>query len=240
VTARIDEATRIAIAAAHDAGAEDVEVSWVNTESEFVRFASSRFTQVGRTEQLTLRVRAIADGRMGTQLCASAERAEVERAARAAVEVAGVSPRLDVALAFASPATAGSVPSGPDAPAIPDAWTAEHSPARLRRAFDRAGDARFAGSLKSSRRMLGVDTAAGVVRRFAQTRAELGLIASTDGSSGFASEMGRVDAGSGTTTDMDIDRAVSRARDTGCAGAIRWTWNRAPTTLCWRRRRSPS
>ncbi len=216
MTDRMDAAEKAAIAAAQGAGASDVEISWVSVQTDFARFASSRFTQVGRTEQLLLRTRVIVDGRLGTQVCASAEQSEVERAARAAVDVARMSPPLDVALSFATPATAGKTTARADAPPMPEGWSSREAPGRLREAFDRARDVACAGSLKAYRRQVGVATARGLSRRFGTTRAELGVIAAADGSSGFAGSVGRIDAAA--VVDIDIAGAVARAKETAQRG----------------------
>jgi len=182
---RLEPALRCAVDAAMAAGANDAEASYRGTETQFTRFASSRFTQVGRTWSDTLRIRVLVDGRLGTQVCASLVDESVRSGAAAAVNAARLSPKLDVDLAF----NTGSEQT--DAPAeteLPDHVTAARVPKQLSEAFEtnKADGVQFAGSLKAYRQILAVRTAGGLTRSFQDTFADAQLIGLIGKASGFA------------------------------------------------------
>lgn len=179
-------AADIAIDAAKTAGADDVEVSWVARKDQFVRFAGSRFTQVGETATLSLRVRVISGGRLGAQVASSARREPVEAAAKAAVEAAAMTPKLDVPMVFAS----GSGADGARGATIAGELRAADAPGRLREAFDAHSGVGFAGSLKVVSRDVGVATAGGLSRQTSHASYELGVIADDAGASGYAGACG--------------------------------------------------
>lgn len=210
---RLSHALDVAVSAARDAGAADVEASYQGAETHFVRFASSRFTQVGRTVDDALRVRVIVEhdgaARLGAQLCASLEPDAAREAARAAVEVARLAPPLDVALTFAAAEDAGTA-AVTTAVALPDAVTAAHAPARLGEAFapHRAAGVTFAGAMKSHRQTLAVRTAAGLDRRFSEATSDVQMIAiEPGGASGYGGSFGAADR------DVDLAALAASAAD---------------------------
>jgi predicted Zn-dependent protease len=205
VSDAVREAARHAIAAARAAGADDVEISYASRECHFVRFASSRFTQVGQTENKSLRIRAIRDKRLGTQMCATTRTDAVEAAARAAVDAAAMAPRLDVAFGFST----GSGSEDVDSPylPVPAALSAIEAPGRLQTAFDAHPEAKFAGALKVVGRQVGVLTSGGVDRSSAHVVYDLGVIAEDAGSTGYAGASGPADA------PPDLAATAQRARD---------------------------
>lgn len=203
---RVVAALRGAIDAATQAGAEDVEASYCGTETQFTRFASSRFTQVGQTWSDVLRVRALVGGRMGTQICASLVEEAVRAGAVDAVEAARLSPPLDVPLQFAAPGGSTEVVTPV---ALPDAVTAAQLPGQLNAAFrahETAGVS-FAGSVKAYRHVVAVATAAGLDRRFEHAFADAQLIGLAGAASGFAGWCG---APSGA---IELDRLAQVAAD---------------------------
>ncbi len=210
---RLNHALDVAITAAKEAGAVDAEASYQGAETHFVRFASSRFTQVGRTIDDALRVRVIVEhdgaARLGAQLCASLEPDAAREAARAAVEVARLAPPLDVALTFA--AADGASNAGEVAEIeLPEAVTAAHAPARLSEAFapHRAAGVTFAGAMKSHRQTMAVRTAAGLDRRFSETTSDVQMIAIEPGrASGYAGNFGPADR------DLDLAAVAASAAD---------------------------
>lgn len=209
---RLNHALDVAIAAAKDAGAADAEASYQGAETHFVRFASSRFTQVGRTIDDALRVRVIVEhdgaARLGAQLCASLEPDAAREAARAAARVARLAPPLDVALTFA--AADGASAAAPAETALPEAVTAAHAPARLGQAFapHRANGVTFAGAMKSHRQTFAVRTAAGLDRRFTETTSDVQMIGiEPGGASGFAGNFGPADR------DVDLAALAATAAD---------------------------
>lgn len=183
---QLETAMARALTAAQDAGAADVEVSYLGTATEFVRFASSRFTQVGSTVSDALRIRVMADGRLGSQMCATLRPDAVGAAAAAAVEVARMSPRLEVPFGFARPEGADVAIAAP--PPLREELSAAQAPALLAAAFapHRAAGVLFAGALKANTSRHAVRTAAGVHRDFTSSTVVTQLIALAGGASGFA------------------------------------------------------
>jgi PmbA protein len=217
---RREAAFRHAMDSARAAGADDVETSYAGTETQFVRFASSRFTQVGSTVGDALRIRVLAGGRLGTQVCATLDAEQVAAAARGAVAAARLTPPLDVPFAFAVPAEDAdgrdvAVTDAPaDAPPVPEELTAANAPAALGACFERARDdgVEFAGSLKVRRRVLAVRTAAGVRRDFANAVANAQLIGIVGDSSGYAGASGAASA------PIDFDALAEIAADKALRG----------------------
>ena len=199
-----------ALSSALAAGSGDVEVSFAGRETHFVRFASSRFTQVGRTESLSMRIRVIAGDRLGTEVCATLRPQAIDAAARAAVELARMSPALDVPFSFAQksagdprqPGGAAARGSG-----IPDRLTAVEAPGELRSAFDGHAGVKFAGALKTHRRFVGVVTAGELEKMAQHAYYDLGVIAEDDGATGYAGASGAV------TREPDFADVCRRARD---------------------------
>lgn len=182
---RSHAAMGVAVDAGLSAGASDVEASYCGTETQFTRFASSRFTQVGQTWSDTLRVRVLVDGRLGTQVSASLDEQAVHESAIAAVQAARLSPELDVALAFNGgdgQATAGATAE------LPESVTAARLPEQLAQAFAANAEAgvQFAGSVKAYRQVLGVRTSAGLVRGFQHSFVDAQVIGLIGAASGFA------------------------------------------------------
>ena len=217
-----------AVAAARRLGADDVEVSYAGTTTEFVRFASSHFNQVGETHEDLIRVRVLVGGRMGQALGASLRPGDLERTADQAMALARLAPPLDVALSFGEPDPAGTEPpSGPPAApgraaTSPDPETEDGSrgrldalraPAELRRAFDRAaGGLALFGALKRRRRVLAVRTAAGLRRWHEGRTVQLDVIAQAGDGSGWAGWFGADDER------VDTTGLVERAADTARRG----------------------
>lgn len=216
-----------AVAAARRLGADDVEVSYSGATTEFVRFASSHFNQVGETHEDLIRVRVLVGGRMGAALGASLRPGDLEHTAEQAMALARLAPPLDVQLAFGEPAPAGAeppVPSGAagatagasETPQAPDATDAGElrldalrAPAELRRAFDRAaGGLALFGALKRRRRVLAVRTAAGLRRWHEGKTVQLDVIAQAGDGSGWAGWFGPDDVR------VDTTGLVERAADT--------------------------
>ncbi|HUS66986.1 MAG TPA: DNA gyrase modulator, partial [Kofleriaceae bacterium] len=77
-----------AIAEAKRRGADDVEVSYAGLTAEFARFAHSRFTQVGESQQDLVRVRVLKDRRIGSAACASLLKEDLSDAVGVAFELA--------------------------------------------------------------------------------------------------------------------------------------------------------
>ncbi len=211
---RLSRALEVAISAARDAGAADVEASYQGAETHFVRFASSRFTQVGRTIDDALRVRVIVEhdgaARLGSQLCASLEPDAAREAAQAAVAVARLAPPLDVPLTFAGPGPGDTADADAGEVALPEAVTAVHAPARLGAAFapHRAAGVTFAGAMKSHRQTLAVRTAAGLDRRFSEATSDVQMIAiEPGGASGYGGSFGPADRA------MDLAGLAASAAD---------------------------
>jgi predicted Zn-dependent protease len=202
-----------ALAAARAAGADDCEVCGVAQESHFVRFASSRFTQVGELETVTVRVRALVDGRLGSMTCDSLAADRLAEAARGAVAAARVMPPLDVPLTFGAPA--GAAPPAPAPPALPAELTARGAPAGLAAAFARARrhGATCAGALKTTRRAVAVRTAAGLARAHHEAHYDLGVIATGGDSSGYAGRAGSA------ADPLDVGALVERAAEAAARGA---------------------
>lgn len=183
---RRDAALEAALIAARQAGAADVEVSYLGTSTEFVRFASSRFTQVGSTVSDALRIRVLADGRLGSQMCATLEPAAVASTAAAAVDVARMSPPLEVPFGFGQPRDESVGVA--DAPPLREELSAANAPALLAAAFapHRAAGVQFAGALKGNTSHYAVRTSAGVRRQFTSVRVSTQLIGLAGSASGFA------------------------------------------------------
>jgi predicted Zn-dependent protease len=205
---RIDAAMDKALIVASAAGADQVEVSYVGEQTDFTRFARSRFTQVGTATTHALRVRVIAGGRLGAQMTASLDADHVATAARGAVSAARLSPELDVPFDFAS--------AGDDAAAagvgIPESVSASGAPGSLGRAFARHADVGFAGSMKARDATWAVRTSAGARRWFRSTDVDTQLIAIVDGASAYVGDLrAGVDAGAldlDTISDIAADKAL--------------------------------
>jgi predicted Zn-dependent protease len=201
----------LALTEAHGAGAEDVEVSFRGTETHFVRFARSRFTQVGTTSRDTLRIRALVDGRLGAQTCATREPLDVRLGARRLVEVARLAPRLDAPFRFTRPEDVAGRAAGAGAHGeVPAELTAAQAPLRLRGAFElaRAQGVECAGVLKVHRHTLAVSTLSGVRRRCACTEVDARIIAVAGDGSGYAASHGPAARG------VDFEALVLRASET--------------------------
>ena len=203
---RLDAAMRCAVDAAMTAGATDAEASYCGTETQFTRFASSRFTQVGRTWSDTMRVRVLVDGRLGTQVCASTTESAVHSCAVAAVEAAKLSPKLDVDLSFNTGDE--QAPRGSSAD-LPESVTAAQVPNQLAAAFEanKRDGVLFAGSIKAYRHILAVRTSGGLVCQFQHTFADAQLIGLIGRASGFAGWCGVPDNA------LDLDRLAKIAAD---------------------------
>ncbi len=217
---RRETAFATALAAARDAGADDVELSYTGTTLQFARFASSRFTQVGATTTDALRIRVLCGGRLGSQLTATLDPARIAAAAAAAVEVARLTPPIEVAMSFGQPDPGQPAVEPAAPPEIPESLTARHAPGALAPAFDRAAadGVEFAGSLKVKSRVVAVRTAAGLRRDFADANADLQMIGLCGDGSGFAASFGPADR------PIDIARVAEAAADK----ALR---SRNPTTV---------
>jgi predicted Zn-dependent protease len=201
-------ALEAAIATAEKAGAEQVEVSYAGSELQFARFANSRFTQVGNTSSGLVRVRVLVGNKLGSQTCDSLDTSQIESAARGAVEIARLTPKLDVDLAFADSDRADPV----EAPPIDEKMSAIEAPSRLKSAFDAAGDGvHFAGALKAKRRHIAVRTNRGVSLDFGHGLVDLAVIAiASDEASGFAGAA--VPAGGAIDFEAVARRAADKAR----------------------------
>ena len=168
-----------AIDHARELGAEDVEVSLARSTLEFVRFAHSRFTQVGESRHDLVRVRVLVGGRLGVALCASLAPEELAGAVAQAMAIAERVPPLEVTIRFAAGApTPHHVVPGGEQP--------ESQPAELRRAFDRAAGVAFFGAIKRKRRLLKVRTAGGLARSQLDEVVQADLIAQVGDGSGWA------------------------------------------------------
>jgi len=199
------------LAKARAAGADDVEISYCGLETQFTRFASSRFTQVGSSWDDAVRIRTLVDGRLGAQVCASLDHDRLGVAAADAVAAARLSPTLDVALAFAAGA-GDDEPIASPRPALPSELSATGAPAVLARAFapHRTRGVTFAGAIKTRQHVFAVRTAAGLARDFENASAEAHLIALLeDSSSGYAGACG----GAGSVC-FDLESLAKRAADT--------------------------
>jgi PmbA protein len=171
----------IAIEEARRLGAEDVEVSQASATTEFVRFAHSRFTQVGESRHDLVRVRVLSRGRLGVALCASLAPGELKAAAAQATALAERVPPLEVAVRFARGAGQAADPEA----AIPLERT-ELGADELRRAFDRAAGVAFFGALKRRRRHIAVRTAGGLACAHDDQVVQIDLIAQVADGSGWA------------------------------------------------------
>ncbi len=198
----------VAIGEAKRLGAEDVEVSQASTATEFVRFAHSRFTQVGESLQDLVRVRVLSRGRLGVALCASLAPDELRGAASQAMAIAERVPPLEVAVRF--PGAAGDGAAGEAAAG--EAWAPAEpgfeGPEELRRAFDRAAGVAFFGALKRKRRRMVVATAGGLARAHADQVVQIDLIAQIADGSGWAGWYGP------TGRPVDLAGLAGRAADT--------------------------
>jgi PmbA protein len=193
---------KIAIAEARRLGAEDVEVSQASTTTEFIRFAHSRFTQVGESRQDLVRVRVLSRGRLGVAMCASLAADELRAAAAQAMSIAERVPPLEVALRFARGA------GGSTELAAPAIERADLGPEELRRAFDRAAGVAFFGALKRKRRLMAVETAGELACAHADQVVQIDLIAQIAHGSGWAGWYGP------SNRALDIGGLVQRAADT--------------------------
>lgn len=200
-----------AVDAARAAGADDVEVSYAGTETEFVRFASSRFTQVGATRSDAVRVRVLVGGKPGSQMCASLEADALAATARAAVEVAALTPALDVDVGFAR--GGGGDTAGDDT--IAPALSATGAPALLADAFapHRSGGVLFAGALKAYCLDHAVLTSGGCRRAHRTTAADAQVIGLYGDCSGYAGAFARADAA------VDLAALAATAADKAVRGA---------------------
>ena len=195
----------IAVAEARRLGADDVEVSLASTTTEFVRFAHSRFTQVGESRQDLVRVRVLSRGRLGVALCASLAPDELRGAASQAMAIAERVPPLEVAIRFHPAAPAA-------APAAAAPWTPPdepfEGPDELRRAFDRDAGVAFFGALKRRRRHHAVATAGGLARAHVDQVVQIDLIAQIADGSGWAGWYGPGER------PVDLAGLAARAADT--------------------------
>ena len=194
----------IAIAEARRLGAEDVEVSQASTTTEFVRFAHSRFTQVGESRQDLVRVRVLSRGRLGVAMCASLAPDELRGAASQAIAIAERVPPLEVSIRFL--AADMSVAASAEL-SDPPGETFE-GPEELRRAFDRAAGIAFFGALKRRRRHLAVTTSGGLERAHADQVLQVDFIAQIADGSGWAGWYGP------TGRPLDLAALAARAADT--------------------------
>jgi predicted Zn-dependent protease len=220
-TSAVARALDRALGEARAHGAEDVEVSYLGTETAFTRFASSRFTQVGTVHEELVRVRvclgAGATTLLGTCTASSLGLEAVAAAARTAVDTARAAPALGVALSFGAPDETVAATTGTAATAasltVPEALAWANAPSTLARAFAVAAKqgAACAGALKINRRTACVRTAAGRAKSGADLLVDLSLIATVDGSSGFAGAVGRPGATDelGATPDGEALAAVA-------------------------------
>ena len=192
----------VAIAEALRLGAEDVEVSQASTTTEFVRFAHSRFTQVGESRHDLVRVRVLSGGRLGVALCASLQPEELRTAAAQALAIAERVPPLEVAIRFASEGG----PADPEPP--PPIEGPDLGPEELRRAFDRSAGVAFFGALKRKRRHMAVRTAGGLARAHADQVLQVDFIAQVADGSGWAGWYGP------TGRPVDLGGLAQRAADT--------------------------
>ncbi len=190
------DACMAALAAATEAGADDVEVSFLGTETEFTRYAGSAFTQVGATYDNVVRVRVLTAGRLGSQSAAATAPESLADTARAAVQVARMSPPLDVPLAFANETDRGDAPMGDFSGELPAALRADAAPGALSRAFadHRSDGVTFAGSLKLYRRRYAVITSGGLERYASRGVVVAQLIGMVDDGSGYAGAYGAADS----------------------------------------------
>ena len=194
----------IAIQEAKRLGADDVEVSQASTTTEFIRFAHSRFTQVGESRQDLVRVRALSRGRLGVAMCASLAPEELRGAASQAMAIAERVPPLEVAVHFHGAGggeAAGSEPWTPPEEAF-------EGPDELRRAFDRAAGVAFFGAHKRKRRHLAVVTAGGRSCAHSDEVLQIDLIAQIADGSGWAGWYGP------TGHPFDLAALAARAADT--------------------------
>lgn len=189
---RVVDAIDAAVAAALDAGADDVEVSYERVDLSFARFARSRFTQVGAAATTWLRVRALAGGRLGARLSGTLDRDAVVAAARGAVAAARAAPPAVPGFAFAAGggATLADVPP-PRPPAVPEPWAAAAAPAAVAAGFDAARrlGCDSAGAVKIVQRERAVQTTAGCARAGADGWIDLQWIASDGDASGYAGRL---------------------------------------------------
>jgi predicted Zn-dependent protease len=221
----------IAIQEAKRLGAEDVEVSQASTTTEFVRFAHSRFTQVGESRQDLVRVRALSRGRLGVAMCASLAPEELRGAASQAMAIAERVPPLEVAVHFHG-AGGGEAAGG-------EPWTPPEepfeAPGELRRAFDRAAGVAFFGAHKRKRRQLAVVTAGGRSCAHSDQVLQVDLIAQIADGSGWAGWYGARPAIHSTSPRWPPAPPTPRA-----ARASRSRSSRARRTWCSPRPRPPS
>ena len=179
MTMMMMEALEGALAEARRRGAEDVEVSYAGLTVEFARFAHSRFTQVGESQQDLVRVRVLKDRRIGSAACASLLKGDVADAVGLALELARMSPPLEVELAFGSPR-----PSPSPSPSTSTSTLTSYED--LRRAFDAVGDVGVFGAWKRKERTVAVATAAGLRCTHTSASVQLEAIAQIDGGSAWA------------------------------------------------------
>ncbi len=195
----------VAIKEAKRLGADDVEVSQASTTTGFVRFAHSRFTQVGESRQDLVRVRVLSRGRLGVAMCASLAPEELRGAASQAMAIAERVPPLEVAVHFHR--APGGEAAGADEPWTPPEEAFE-GPEELRRAFDRAAGVAFFGAHKRKRRHLAVVTAGGLARAHSDQVLQVDLIAQVADGSGWAGWYGP------TGHPFDLAALAARAADT--------------------------
>jgi PmbA protein len=207
--ASIGEDLERALSEARGAGAADVEVSFRGTETHFVRFAGSRFTQVGTTHRDTIRIRAIVDGRLGAQTCASRDPRDLQHVARRLVEVAHLGPSLEASFGFTRPADIAGGDGGAAA-ALPTELTAAGAPVHLRAAFElvRSQGVACSGVLKVHRHTLAVATLAGIRRHCVCSEVDARVIAVAGDGSGYSASHGPAAQG------VDFEALVRRASDT--------------------------
>jgi len=213
VTDSVAENLERAVEAAVAAGADDVEVSYEGTELLFLRFASSRFTQVGTSTDEVIRIRALANGRLGSSTTGNAAADTLAAAARNAVEAARSTPPLGLPLSFAGDDDGGrfdDVDLG--APGDP-----ERAPALVRQAFDAAGerDAHCFGALKASRTHRAVRSSSGLSRTASAGAIDFQCIAQTRSGegSGFACYAGS------NPSDLAPDAVATAAADIAAASS---------------------
>ena len=185
------ERLAVAVRAASEAGASDVEVSHRGGTAGISRFANSMLTQAGVIEEPCTRVRVAVGDRIAAAVTDALEPDALVAAAKAAVAIAAHQPAT---AGFPGFATASAAPLGAKEAFV--AATAAATPGdhvdALSRIFAHAEREQLlcAGALVTAARQIAVVTAGGLAVEHAFTEASLHLIALDGDASGYAAFVG--------------------------------------------------